>query len=94
MHPCGGGLPQTAPRVSQRPGLTSDGSPYDSPGELLTPDQAAQMLKVTAGTLAKWRLSGAGPAFVKMGSRVFYHRGDLTAFISGRRRFSTSEQAA
>ena len=57
---------------------------------LMPPAAAAEYLGgVVIGTLAKWRHFGEGPAYVKVGSRVFYDRADLDAFIDAGRRTST-----
>ena len=45
------------------------------------------------GTLAKWRHYGRGPAFVRIGSRIYYDQADLDQYIDERRRTSTSEAA-
>ncbi|MAK63581.1 MAG: excisionase [Maricaulis sp.] len=58
--------------------------------QLLSPDQAALRLRVATNTLAKWRVSGEGPDFVKIGSRVFYEQGDLFDWIEGQKRSNTS----
>ncbi len=53
----------------------------------------AAALGVSESTLNKWRVSGFGPAFVKMGSRVYYREQDIAAFIDQNVRTSTSEAA-
>lgn len=50
-------------------------------GELLTSDQAAERLHVQAATLRSWRHRGTGPAYVKVGRKVFYRPADLEAFL-------------
>ena len=61
---------------------------------LMVPAAAAEYLGgVVVGTLAKWRHFGEGPAYVKLGSRIFYDRADLDRYIDGCRRNSTSEAA-
>lgn len=37
--------------------------------ELLAPEQVAEMLQVSTGTLENWRYRGEGPPFVKLGSK-------------------------
>ena len=59
--------------------------------ELLTTKQAAQILGLQPNTLAKWRVSGAGPIFVAMGRAVRYRLGDLKVFIDRNARQSTSQ---
>jgi hypothetical protein len=44
-------------------------------------DKAAAALGVKPATLATWRSQGRGPAFVKMGRRVFYRLLDVNQFI-------------
>lgn len=61
---------------------------------LLTPEHAAARLGVAKQSLAKWRVSGIGPVFVKVGSRVFYRQQDLDAWVETRLRRSTSEYEA
>ena len=61
---------------------------------LMPPQDAAEYLGgLVVGTLAKWRHYGQGPAFVRVGSRIFYDRADLDAFIDAGRRTSTSQAA-
>jgi hypothetical protein len=60
---------------------------------LMKPPQAGEYLGgVSTSTLAKWRISGLGPEYVKLSSRVFYRRAALDRFIEARRRLSTSVQ--
>jgi hypothetical protein len=62
---------------------------------LLPPRDAAHRLgDIATQTLAKWRVYGTGPEFVRVGSRVFYEESALEAYIAERRRRSTSEAAA
>lgn len=54
--------------------------------------QAAEFLRLSRSALAKWRVTGAGPRFVKVGPHsVRYRRVDLEAFITAGIRRSTSE---
>jgi hypothetical protein len=61
--------------------------------DLLTVEAAAEYLGLGITTLNKWRVSGAGPVFVKMGSRIAYTRSDLERFIAQNRLRSTSARA-
>ena len=63
------------------------------PQNLLTPEEAARILNVTAKCLANWRLRGTnGPRFVRLSAtRVRYRRDDLEAWIQDRLRMSTSD---
>jgi hypothetical protein len=48
---------------------------------LCSPKAAATRLNTTAGTMAKWRCAGVGPAYVKIRGRIYYDIGMLDAFI-------------
>lgn len=56
---------------------------YD-PDQLLTQDEAAQILAVQSDTLAHWRARKQGPSFCKLGRMVRYRRQDLTSYVEGR----------
>jgi hypothetical protein len=59
---------------------------------LRPPREAGIYLGNTAPqTLAKWRVYGTGPEFIKLNGRIFYEETALDAFINQRRRRSTSE---
>lgn len=52
---------------------------------LLTPQEAAERLRVTAGTLSVWRSTKKYPlAYVKVGSRIFYRASAIENFITSR----------
>ena len=57
----------------------------------LSADQAAELLGLAKSTLSKMRLSGGGPAFIKMGRRVAYRPDDIEAWLKSHRRISTSD---
>ncbi len=59
--------------------------------QLLTVNDAAQFLSLSASTLAKMRLSGNSPRYIKMGRRVAYRQTDLESWISDKSFQSTSE---
>jgi hypothetical protein len=59
-----------------------------------TERDAAAILCVKVPTLRRWRWSGKGPAFRKIGAAVRYHPADLEAFIEAGRRQSTSVRRA
>jgi molybdenum cofactor biosynthesis enzyme MoaA len=59
--------------------------------QLLTVDETAGILRCSVHSLNKWRLTGGGPAFVYVGSRVRYRRADLASFIANSTRRSTSD---
>jgi predicted DNA-binding transcriptional regulator AlpA len=58
---------------------------------LYHPKIAAGMLSVSVSWLAKARLSGTGPRYVKIGRAVRYPESSLREFIRSRMRGSTSE---
>jgi hypothetical protein len=57
-----------------------------NPQELIPDGRAAEILRLTRSTLATWRSLGRGPAFVKLGRRVFYYPADLREYIAAQRR--------
>lgn len=59
---------------------------------LLDTTQAAERTRLARGTLAKLRVLGGGPPFLKLGAKVVYDAVDLEAWIAaqGKRR-STSD---
>lgn len=60
---------------------------------LIPAERAAEQLLVTVGTLAKWRVTGAGPAFIRVNRRIAYHPRDIETWLDARRVTSTSEVA-
>jgi hypothetical protein len=60
---------------------------------LLDTFQTAERTRLARATLAKLRVIGGGPPFVKLGSKVLYEETDVAAWIAaqGKRR-STSDQ--
>ena len=61
---------------------------------LLTPQQVAERYGPSTSTLAKMRLTGAGPVYVKLGRKVAYRLEDLEAWVAENRFRSTSEYDA
>lgn len=62
--------------------------------ELITPTEAAEYLKVSARTLARWRITGDGPPFRPLSSQVVrYDRTDLCTWLENRVSRSTLEAA-
>jgi predicted DNA-binding transcriptional regulator AlpA len=58
---------------------------------LLHPRDAAEWLRVSVSWLAKSRLTGDGPRYIKIGRAVRYAESALRQFIKSRMRGSTSE---
>jgi predicted DNA-binding transcriptional regulator AlpA len=68
--------------------------PHDRDALLFTAE-AAFLLGLSPRTLETLRLRGDGPPFIAVSSRAIrYRRSDLEAWISNRRRRSTSEASA
>lgn len=65
-------------------------SPYPV-SSLINEHHAAQILGLKVSTLRRWRWSGDGPPFVKVGAAVRYDPRELDAFIAAGRRTSTSD---
>jgi predicted DNA-binding transcriptional regulator AlpA len=71
---------------------TSNTLTAPAPEPLLTTAQAAAVLGFHPSYLAKARLSGSGPRYLKIGGRsVRYRPGDLDAWLADKARHSTSE---
>ena len=59
---------------------------------LLTPKEAAHRLKLSASWLAKSRMRGDGPPYIKVGPRAIrYAEAALAQWMKSRQRLSTSE---
>ena len=58
---------------------------------LLTPRETAERLKLSLSWLAKRRLQGDGPAYIKVGRSVRYQEPALLQWMKSRQRLSTSE---
>ena len=69
--------------------------PGNSTYQLLTPEEVAEKLKLSANTLRKWRTLGRlGPLpFVKIGGRVRYINEDVDAFIARQRRVTNESES-
>ena len=58
---------------------------------LLTPKEAAKVLKVSLSWLAKARMRGDGPPYIKLGRSIRYTEAALQQWMKSRQRLSTSE---
>ncbi len=63
-----------------------------SNAKLVNEHEAAHTLGMKVATLRRWRWSGSGPNFIKIGSAVRYDTAELRAYINANRRSSTSDQ--
>jgi predicted DNA-binding transcriptional regulator AlpA len=59
---------------------------------LHTPQEAAKILRVSQSWLAKARIRGDGPPFIKVGRSIRYAEAALAQWMKSRQRLSTSEQ--
>ena len=69
---------------------TSSTTPATHNQLVLTPKQAAGLLSMSTSWLAKQRLKGGGPPYIKMGGAVRYSATVLQEWMKGRQRLSTS----
>jgi predicted DNA-binding transcriptional regulator AlpA len=59
---------------------------------LLTPKEAAKLLKVSTSWLAKARMRGDGPPYIRVGRAIRYSEVALLQWMKSRQRLSTSER--
>ena len=59
---------------------------------LLTPKETAGRLKVSLSWLAKARMRGDGPPYLRVGRAIRYGEAALLQWMKSRQRLSTSEQ--
>ena len=64
---------------------------HQAPRKYLRTSDAAAFVGSTKSTMEKLRLAGGGPAYSKLGRVVVYDVDDLLAWVSARKRTSTSE---
>lgn len=60
----------------------------------LNQTELAERWTISARTLERWRWTGDGPAFLKIGGRVVYRLEDVLAYEQARYRRSTAERGA
>ena len=53
--------------------------------DLLRAPEAASYLRVSAATLAKWRMNRIGPCYSKIGHLILYSREELSRWLYERR---------
>ena len=56
---------------------------------LLEIDDVASLLRVSRSVLAKWRMRGSGPRFMKAGRRILYECGEVRRWLEAQERSST-----
>jgi excisionase family DNA binding protein len=59
----------------------------------LTPQEAAERLRTSVGTLSNWRVRGEGPRFIKLGRKVLYPLAEIEAFEQRQLRANTARVA-
>lgn len=62
--------------------------------EMLNTREAADYVRLGKPTMERFRISGEGPVFVKLGGAVRYRRADLDSWIETRLVRSTSDGGA
>lgn len=58
---------------------------------VLTEKEASQLFGISGSYLQKGRMKGTGPAFSRVGTRIYYKRVDLEAFFTGQQFTSTAQ---
>ena len=48
---------------------------------LLTPNEVAELLRVSPATVYRWRKNNSGPPFTRVGAEVRYFREELLAWV-------------
>jgi hypothetical protein len=62
------------------------------PLRVMTPIQAAEYLTLSISTLARMRIAGNGPTFIRLSpQKIGYRQTDLDKFLEARVRTSTSQ---
>ena len=72
------------------PALPRPGSPSAPSIVLLTAEETAERLKVSLSWLAKARMRGDGPPFIKIGRSIRYSEATLLQWMKAHQRLSTS----
>lgn len=67
----------------------SSSEQYD-PSQLMNEADTAKLLCQSIRTVQKWRVTGFGPAFYKIGRSVRYRRHDILEWVTARRAQHTS----
>lgn len=63
------------------------------PARKLPVSEAARYTGLSKSTLDKLRISGGGPTYLQLGRRILYDVADLEAWLTSKRRSSTSDNA-
>jgi len=76
-------------KSSTKPASPAKNAP---PNSLLTAKEAAHFLRVSLSWLAKSRMRGDGPPYIKVGRSIRYTEAAVTQWMKSHQRLSTSEQ--
>jgi predicted DNA-binding transcriptional regulator AlpA len=82
-------LSHQTPKVTQTSSLVGARKPTTPITVLLTPEEAAKFLKVSLSWLAKARMRGDGPPFIKIGRSIRYVEATLIQWMKSQQRLST-----
>ena len=74
--------------------LSPDEIPQSPDRVFLREFELAARWSISARTLERWRWTGEGPAFLKIGGRVVYRLEDVLAYEQARQRRSTADRGA
>lgn len=61
--------------------------------DIMNTAEAARYVRLGKPTLERFRISGGGPVYAKLGGAVRYRKADLDAWLESRLTRSTSEAA-
>ena len=71
--------------------MTPSDTGHGGPDDMLTTAEAAKVVGLSPRSLERYRVTGEGPLYYKLGRRVLYRRGDLVTWMRERVRRSTSD---
>jgi hypothetical protein len=60
--------------------------------QLCSVAEVAKRLRISESALNKWRITGLGPRFIKVGRLVYYRWSDVSEWVEKQVRVSTSDQ--
>ncbi len=60
-------------------------------GEFLDECQVADLICQSVRTIQKWRVTGQGPGYYKLGRSVRYRQSEVIAWVKERRKSNTSQ---
>jgi molybdenum cofactor biosynthesis enzyme MoaA len=72
-------------------GISGTGGNLDLTHQYMTPAEVSAYVRLAVQTLAKLRVTGGGPSYVKPRRRILYKRADVQAWLDARVRTSTSD---